>query len=84
MGYFVSWRRHHARMETPPPAPQALIDITQVARLIGACPRTVRRRYQADLMPRPMKLGRHLRWSYLAIQAWIDDGCPPPTSPPVG
>jgi len=70
-------------METPPPAPQALIDIKQVAKLIGACTRTVRRRYQAGLMPGPMKLGRHLRWSRSAIQSWIDEGCPTPGAPAV-
>lgn len=64
--------------EVPKPAetPSELLDVNAVAALIGASPRTVRRLADWGRMPRPILLGRMVRWQRSVIEGWIQDGCP--------
>jgi predicted DNA-binding transcriptional regulator AlpA len=64
--------------EVPKPAetPSELLDVNAVAALIGASPRTVRRLADWGRMPRPISLGRMVRWQRSVIEEWIRDGCP--------
>jgi excisionase family DNA binding protein len=57
------------------PAPQ-LLDVQQVAELLGCSPRHVYRLADAGRMPAPLKLGSLVRWSAGAIRDWVDQGCP--------
>ena len=54
----------------------ALLDVEQVAKLLGCSTRHVYRLADSGRMPRPVKLGALNRWPKAAILAWIDDGCP--------
>ena len=54
----------------------ALLDVEQVARLLGCSPRHVYRLSDSGKMPRPVRLGSLVRWSQEAIQHWIAEGCP--------
>jgi predicted DNA-binding transcriptional regulator AlpA len=53
-----------------------LMDVNAVAVLIGASPRTVRRLADWGRMPRPISLGRMVRWQRSVIEEWIREGCP--------
>ena len=53
-----------------------LMDVNAVAALIGASPRTVRRLADWGRMPRPISLGRMVRWQRSVIEEWIRQGCP--------
>ena len=54
-----------------------LLDVRQVASLLGCSTRTVYRLAQSELMPRPRKLGALVRWPRSEIEAWIIGGCRP-------
>jgi predicted DNA-binding transcriptional regulator AlpA len=60
----------------PAETPSELLDVNAVAALIGASPRTVRRLADWGRMPRPISLGRMVRWQRSVIEEWIRDGCP--------
>jgi predicted DNA-binding transcriptional regulator AlpA len=64
--------------EAPKPAePKSeLLDVNAVAALIGASSRTVRRLADWGRMPRPVSLGRMVRWQRSVIEVWIREGCP--------
>lgn len=53
-----------------------LLDVNAVAALIGASSRTVRRLADWGRMPRPISLGRMVRWQRGVIEEWIREGCP--------
>ena len=53
-----------------------LMDVNAVAALIGASPRTVRRLADWGRMPRPISLGRMVRWQRSVVEEWISEGCP--------
>jgi predicted DNA-binding transcriptional regulator AlpA len=57
--------------------PAALLDVEAVAAMLGGC--SVRHVYQlsdAGLMPRPIHLGRLVRWCRASLETWIVAGCP--------
>ena len=54
----------------------ALIDVDQVATLLGVSARTVRRMADSGAMPRPRHLNTLIRWSRTEIEAWVNAGCP--------
>ena len=58
-------------------ASRVLIDVRQVAEMIGCSTRTVYRFSDAGKMPRPLKLGGAVRWRRSDIEQWIADGCRP-------
>ncbi len=57
-----------------------LIIVDEVAVILSVSPRQVYRMADADLMPRPMKLGGSNRWDLQVIEEWISRGCPPMNS----
>jgi excisionase family DNA binding protein len=60
----------------PAERPSELLDVNAVAALLGASSRTVRRLADWGRMPRPISLGRMVRWQRTVIEEWIRDGCP--------
>jgi excisionase family DNA binding protein len=60
----------------PADTPSELLDVNAVAALLGASSRTVRRLADWGRMPRPISLGRMVRWQRSVIEEWIRDGCP--------
>ena len=53
----------------------------EVAALLGRSVRQLSRDRQTGLVPVPdTPPGRHPRWLRSAIDRWIEDGCPPPTT----
>jgi predicted DNA-binding transcriptional regulator AlpA len=55
---------------------QPLIDVKDVARMIGSSSRHVARLAKDNRLPRPIKVGRLTRWRRVEIIAWIERGCP--------
>ena len=53
-----------------------LIDAVEVSRLIGMSARTVWRLKDAGKMPKPVSIGRRVRWQRAEIDEWITAGCP--------
>jgi len=53
-----------------------LLDVGQVADLLGCSVRHVYRLRDCGKMPSPIKLGSLIRWSRSSIELWVSDGCP--------
>ena len=59
-------------MTPTPPALSALLNVTEVANLLGISPRHVWRMADAGTFPRPLKVGMKLRrWPRSAIESWL-------------
>lgn len=56
--------------------PPELLDVQSVAALCQFSRRHVLRMVADGRMPAPLKVGRCVRWSRRAIEAWIAGGCP--------
>lgn len=61
----------------PERVPAELLDVNQIATMIGVSGRTVYRLADHKKMPRPLKIGVLNRWRAQEVRDWIDDGCPP-------
>ncbi len=59
-------------------SPALLVDVKELARLLGCATRSVYKMRAAGQLPRPRRLGRMLRWSLDDVRSWIEDGCKPP------
>ena len=57
-------------------ADAVLVDVTEVARMLGVCKQHVRRLADSGRMPAPRRLGQLVRWSKAEILKWCADGCP--------
>ncbi len=53
----------------------ALLDVQEVAQMLGCSSRHVYRLADANRMPRPVRLGSLVRWDRNALNDWISDGC---------
>ena len=54
-----------------------LLDVKAVTLLLGGCStRHVYRLADAGSMPRPIRLGKLVRWRRAELEAWIAAGCP--------
>jgi excisionase family DNA binding protein len=53
-----------------------LLDVKEVARLLGCSTRHVRRLADHGQLPPPVKLGALVRWRRSDIDSWISNGCP--------
>jgi len=53
-----------------------LVDVEEIAKLLGISSRHVYRLADSGRMPRPIKLGGAVRWDVDAVSQWIDQGCP--------
>lgn len=56
--------------------PMVLIDVREVANVLGCSSRHVYRLTDLGAMPRPIKLGALVRWRRAEIEDWIAKGCP--------
>jgi excisionase family DNA binding protein len=63
--------------EEPPTEHGLLIDGKEASRLLGVCEKTLHRMSRNGEMPPLIKIGRAVRWSYPALKAWVEAGCPP-------
>ena len=54
----------------------ALIDVKGLAELLSVSVRTAWRLRSAGKLPKPVKIGRSVRWDYQTIRTWIEMGCP--------
>lgn len=58
-------------------APEPLLWTAEdVARELRVSLRTIRRLDAEGKLPRPIQIGRAVRWRRLEVLAWVDDGCP--------
>jgi predicted DNA-binding transcriptional regulator AlpA len=55
---------------------EKLLDVNSVAGLLGVSTRMVWRLSDGGRMPRPIRLGRLVRWKSDVIDEWITAGCP--------
>lgn len=53
-----------------------LLDVRAMATVLGCSQRHVYRMADADMMPRPVRLGALVRWHRAAVLEWINAGCP--------
>ena len=51
-------------------------DVDDIATLLKASTRHVRRLADSGAMPRPIHIGRLVRWQKSTIDEWIAKGCP--------
>lgn len=57
-------------------ASPAMLDVEQLAELLGVSPRHVRRLADAGKCPPAVRLGKCARWPRHVVETWIADGCP--------
>jgi len=53
-----------------------LITLEELAGLLHLSPRTLQRKLSAGELPKPIRIGRSIRWQVTTIHKWIQDGCP--------
>ena len=70
-------------METLEIGQPLLISADELARLLGISTRTIWRRLSGGEIPKPVRLGKSVRWRLADIEAWIDGGCIPPGDDPL-
>jgi predicted DNA-binding transcriptional regulator AlpA len=58
----------------------ALINATQLAKLLGISERSLYRLKSTGQLPEPISLGGSVRWNLAQVRIWIDQGCPVPRS----
>ena len=51
-------------------------DVNGIAELLGCSSRHVRRMADSGAMPRPIHLGRLVRWRKADVDQWLAAGCP--------
>jgi len=54
-----------------------VIDVQMVAALCSISKSMVYKMNEMRALPEPLMYGRSIRWSYQAIEEWIENGCPP-------
>lgn len=54
-----------------------LIDTRAATKLLNVSARTIWQMTHTGKMPKPIKIGRLVRWSYEELQAWVKAGGPP-------
>ena len=65
--------------QKPPEDRGLLVDTNQVANLLKVCRKTIWTMQTQGRMPKPIRIGSAVRWSYEEIKAWVDAGCPKET-----
>lgn len=56
--------------------PEYLLTIAQVAERLKISRETVRRMTDRGACPKPVRLGRAVRYRQVEIETWVGDGCP--------
>lgn len=62
--------------QQPPTEHGLLVDSKEAAKLLNVSARTLWSLYNSGSMPKPIRIGRAVRWSYDALRNWVDSGCP--------
>ncbi len=55
-----------------------ILNVAQVARLLGVCPRTVRNWVKANYIPHFKLPGGRIGFRCSRVNEWIDESCPRP------
>lgn len=55
---------------------EQLLDVCDVAALLGLGVRTVWKHHDSGLLPRAVRIGGCVRWRRADIDKWINAGCP--------
>lgn len=81
LGSLNLWRKNDLLRFTGKPretqsARDVLIDAQEIATLCAISRSMVYKLNEQHAMPEPILDGRTMRWSFQAIQEWIDAGCP--------
>ena len=63
-------------MTTKPQTVAKLLTVPEVAEICGIAPETVRRMTDRGAMPKPVRLGRAVRYRLSCLENWIQSGCP--------
>lgn len=53
-----------------------MLGVEEVAQTLGVSVKHVRRMADSGRMPRPIRLGRLLKWNRATIESWCAAGCP--------
>ena len=65
--------------ERPTPAPTLepwLLDANDLAKLLRLSLRSIRKLDRAGKLPKPLRVGRAVRWKFDEIRAWVSAGAP--------
>ena len=66
-------------MSTTPNLPELsclALPAAEVAKLLGISERHLWALNSSGRLPRPVRLGRAVRWNLSELRAWLDAGCP--------
>ena len=61
---------------SPPEDESLLVDSKQACKLLKVSERKLWQMWNSDVMPKPMKIGRVVRWSREDLVKWVQEGCP--------
>jgi len=75
-GRLLSRERAPTATSAPDAAATLLLDVQAVAVMVGCSSRNIYRLSDGGRMPRPVRIGRLVRWRTADIEAWIAAGCP--------
>lgn len=53
-----------------------LLNVREVAKTLGVCARLVWKMSASGQAPKPVRLGRCVRWRVGELREWIEAGCP--------
>lgn len=65
------------KVDSGPHEENRLVDVRAVARRLGVSTRCIWKWTSAARVPRPVRIGRVVRWPLASLEAWISAGCPP-------
>lgn len=57
-------------------APSLLLDVNEMAELLGCSTRSIRRMLKSGQIPAPVRLRGMVRWNREQVLRWIEAGCP--------
>lgn len=52
------------------------VDVKELSLILSVSQRHIWRLNAAEKLPRPVRMGRSVRWCETDIQEWLDMGCP--------
>ena len=53
-----------------------LIDVKSLAKMLSCSVRSVWRLNSSGKLPKPVKIGRSVKWNYQMVRTWVEMGCP--------